>query len=144
MKFDYCPKNADLGLLLIRIGLASVFIVHGVSKLQGIEGTIGFFAKLGLHPFFAYFVTGVEVIAGLAVLLGVFVQVAAGLLVGVMVFAIYLVKFQKGFLGGYEFDLMLLLVALGIMFIGPGAYALEALRKNGHHTQASPPQSADT
>lgn len=138
LKLDYCPKNAGLGLFLIRLGLSSVFIAHGLAKLQGIEGTIGFFATLGLSAFFAYLVTGVEVLAGIALLVGVFSQIAAGLLVAVMVFALYLVKFQQGFIGGYEFDLVLLLTSLGLIFTGAGDYSLEEKWKMGHHAHTPP------
>jgi uncharacterized membrane protein YphA (DoxX/SURF4 family) len=46
-----------------------------------------------------------------------------------MVVAIYLVKLSKGFLGGYEFDLMLFLGALAIVLAGAGRYTVMNLFK---------------
>ena len=122
-------KNPDLGLLLIRVGLALVFIIHGWGKWQNLDGTVGFFGGLGLAAFFAYLVATVEVLAGLAMLLGVWVDWAGLLLAAVMFTAIYLVKFDMGFVGGYEFDLMLLLSALGVAMMGSGAYTINGWMK---------------
>ncbi|MDP3975208.1 MAG: DoxX family protein [Candidatus Jorgensenbacteria bacterium] len=117
--------NVDVGLLLLRIAVGVTFIAHGWSKFMNIEGTTAFFAGLGLASLFVYFVAAVELVGGLAVLFGLFTDVAGILLAINMVFAIILVKFSKGLLGGYEFDLVLLLAALGIAFAGPGKYVLK-------------------
>lgn len=118
-------RNLDLGLFLIRLALAAVFIVHGAGKLGNMEGTVKFFASLDLASFFAYLVAAVETLGGLAMLLGIFTEAAGIGLALVMVFAIYLVKFTTGFAGGWEFDATLLLAALGIVFAGPGRYAVK-------------------
>ena len=117
-------RNPDLGLLLIRLGLAAVFIVHGWAKLQNIEGTAGFFSSLGLGMFWVYLVAYVELLGGLAMLTG-FLARKAGLLLAIdMFFAIYLVSWSRGFSGGYEFELLLLLTSLAIFLSGPGKYSL--------------------
>lgn len=38
-----CGCGKDVGLFLIRLALAVVFMVHGISKFQNMEGTITFF-----------------------------------------------------------------------------------------------------
>lgn len=124
-----CKKNIDVGLLLIRLGLGAVFFAHGVQKLQGLDGVIGFFGTLGLPPFFAYLVAGVETLGGLALIVGLWNHWAAKLLAIVMIGAILLVKGSKGFLGGYEFDLMLLFALSGILFTGAGKYSLDEKMK---------------
>jgi len=127
--------NADIGILLIRLALAAVFISHGLSKWNNIDGTTAFFAMLGLGNTFVYIVASVELLSGLAMLLGVLVRIAGILLAVVMIFAIALVKIKSGFLGGYEFELTLLLASLGISYIGAGAFSLafslEHKGKNG-------------
>ncbi len=115
--------NPDCGLFLIRIGLALVFIFHGWGKWQDIGGTVGFFGSLGLAAAFAYLVAAVELLGGIAMLLGLWTEVAGVLLAVVMLVAIYLVTFNGGFTG-YEFNLMLLLAALGVAMTGPGAYTV--------------------
>jgi len=118
-------RNPNVGLLLIRVGIALVFIVHGISKLSNIDGTIAFFGSLGLGVFFAYLVAVVELLAGISMLLGFWVEASGIALAIIMVIAIFTVKLKVGFLGGYELDLPLLLSALGIAFAGPGKYAIE-------------------
>lgn len=125
MKSVKIPDNPDVGLLLIRFGLAAVFIVHGLLKFGDLDMTAGFFASLGLPAFMAYVVAAVETLGGLAMLLGYKARIAGYLLAVVMAVAIILVKAPVGFVGGYEFDLMLLLASLGIALAGSGRYALE-------------------
>jgi len=127
-------QNVDVGLLLLRIAVGMTFIAHGWAKFMNMEGTTAFFAGLGLAGFFVYFVATVEVLGGLAVLLGLFTDVAGILLAAVMVGAIALMKAFKGFLGGYELEAILLLTALGIAFAGAGKYAV----KWGGKVPASP------
>lgn len=121
--------DPDLGLLLIRVGLAVVFIAHGWQKFAAMDKTIGFFGTLGFGAFFAYLVAAIELLGGIAMLVGIGTHYAGLALAAVMVAAIYLVKYNKGFLGGYEFDLTLLLAALGITLTGPGAQTIERWTK---------------
>ena len=118
-------KNQDLGLLLLRLGLAAVFFFHGLDKLNNIDGVIGFFSSLGLSAFFAYLVAIVETLGGLALFLGLWVEKTALALSVVMLIAIYLVKFSKGFFSGYEFDLLLLLSSLALSMMGSGSYTVK-------------------
>ena len=116
--------NPNLGLLLVRLGLAGVFIMSGWSKIQNIEGTATFFATLGLGIIWVYVVAYVEFLGGIAVLAGVFTRLAGLLLAIDMAFAIYLVKYASGF-NGYRFELVLLLMALAVYLAGSGRYALK-------------------
>ena len=122
-------RNIDIALLLIRVGLGAVFVIHGWEKVTNMEGTIGFFASLGLSSIWAYVVAYIELIGGLAVLLGSFTGWAAMLLAAVMVGAIGMVKLEQGFLGGYEFDLVLFLSAVAVALAGPGKYTVKRLIK---------------
>jgi putative oxidoreductase len=121
---NYC-NNPSLGLLLLRLALGVVFVYHGVTKFQNMEATIGFFASLGLGAAIAWAVTIVETLGGAALLLGVGTQVAGVVLALVMLGAIITVKGAMGFSnGGYEFDLVLLLALLAVVFTGPGRYTV--------------------
>ncbi len=136
MKLGFCKRNVDAGLLLVRVGLGLVFLMHGWVKLSAIEGTVGFFGTLGLHPAFAYLVAIVETLGGLLLIIGLWTHWAAKALAVVMLVAILLVKFKKGFLGGYEFELSLFLSTLGILFAGPGAYSLSNSMKKPESKQS--------
>ncbi|MDP3954233.1 MAG: DoxX family protein [bacterium] len=117
-------SDYNLAMLLGRIGAGSVFLAHGLQKLGNLDGTSMFMASLGLPSFFGPFIMAVEVLGGLALIVGAFSRIAGLVLAVDMAFAICLVKFSKGFIGGYEFELLLLLVALGIHLAGPGKYAV--------------------
>ncbi len=123
--------NKDFGLLLLRIGVGLVFVLHGYGKFQDMASTIGFFSTLGLGAFVAYAVTVIEILGGLAVLLGVFFCVANMLLALVMVFAIILVKWGMVVKMGLpnsilvmEIDIILLVSTLALSMLGAGKYAL--------------------
>ncbi|MDP1625243.1 MAG: DoxX family protein [bacterium] len=123
--------SSDAALLLVRIGLGLIFIAHGWAKLADIEGTTAFFATIGLGVSLVWLVAIVELVAGLAMLSGLFTGIAGILIALTMVGAIITVKAQSGliggFLGGYEFDLMLFLSALAIAMAGPGKYTIKYL-----------------
>lgn len=112
------------GLLLIRLGLAAVFIAHGYTKLAHIDETIAFFGSIGLSGMFAYLVGLVELLSGLMMLVGYCTKYAGYAIALVMLVAIVKVKGAMGFMGGYEFDVMLFLSALGLAWTGPGEYIL--------------------
>ncbi len=123
--------NKDLALLLLRVGVGLVFVLHGYVKFAHMDNTIGFFSTLGLPAFVAYAITIIEVVGGLAVLLGVFFCVANILLALTMVFAIILVKFTMATKMGLpdsllimEIDVMLLVSTLALSMFGAGKYAL--------------------
>ena len=116
-------RNPNLGLLLIRLGLAAVFVVSGLSKFMDIAGTAAFFQRLGLPLLIVYLVATIELLGGIAMLLGVWTRLFGWLLATLMIFAIIMVKYSAGF-SAYRLDLLLLLVSLGIALLGPGYYAL--------------------
>lgn len=117
-------NNKDLGLLLLRLALAAVFLAHGIQKFTHMEGTIAFFGNLGMPEFLAWLVALAESAAGAAMLLGLWTRWAGYVIAIIMLVAIVKVKWAMGFLGGYELDLTLLLMALAVSVIGPGKYAL--------------------
>jgi uncharacterized membrane protein YphA (DoxX/SURF4 family) len=68
---------------------------------------------------------GTEFFGGILLVLGLFTQVAAALIAFTMLVAIWKVKRAQGFVGGYEFELALFVIAVSLMLTGPGAYALD-------------------
>jgi uncharacterized membrane protein YphA (DoxX/SURF4 family) len=66
-------------LLLGRIGLGALFILAGVNKLQGIDGTAGMIAGAGLPMplVLAWAAALLEVVAGAAIILGKYFKEAA-------------------------------------------------------------------
>lgn len=86
-KYSWC--SADLGLLVLRIGVGLIFIITGWLKVSDLTATVGQFSQMGFAPFWAYLVSFVELIGGVALLLGIYTRIAAGLLAIVMLVASY-------------------------------------------------------
>ena len=108
--------------------LGAVFIVHGYPKLfKNFSGTVQFFEAVGIKPavLWVFVVGAVEFFGGILLVLGFLVQPVAALLAIDMLVAIWKIQFKKGFVGGYEFDLALLVMALALLVLGPGALSLD-------------------
>ncbi|MHB9143735.1 MAG: DoxX family protein [Symbiobacteriia bacterium] len=129
---------SDYGLLLIRLIFGLTFAAHGTQKLfgwfggYGIAGTAGWMESIGLKPGkFHATVAGLgELVGGLLFAAGLWLPVAAVLMAGVMLVAIATVHISKGFwgtAGGYEYNLAIIAVAVGLALVGPGAYTVQAL-----------------
>lgn len=116
--------SPDLALLILRVALGLIFVAHGLSKINNMEATVGFFAMFSIPAFFAYIVAWVEFLAGIAMILGLYTWVAGILIALVMAFAIILVKSKGGDILKAEIDFMAFASALTIAFIGPGKFAL--------------------
>lgn len=118
-------KNHDLGMLLLRLAVGVVFVAHGWAKFADMTNTIAFFGQLGMPAILAYLVAAVELVGGLALIAGLYTDLAALLLGIVMVVALVYVKMvtlKVGLVGGYEYDLVLLASLLALIFVGPGRH----------------------
>jgi putative oxidoreductase len=116
--FNYAP-------LPLRIIAGIGFMMHGLPKLLDIPGTQNSFTNMGLPPDLAIIIGLLEFIGGLAILLGILTRIAAGLLAIDMIGAILSVKLSKGFIGGYELDLLYLAIMISLMITGPGSFSIE-------------------
>lgn len=119
-----------LGPLFLRVGLAVVFVAHGYPKLFKKEkflGTAQFFESVNIKPgkFWVVVVGVIEFFGGLLLFAGLFTQLVALLLAINMLVAILKVNLKKGLVGGYEFELILLLSALVLLVLGAGAFSLD-------------------
>lgn len=130
----------ELAPLAIRLGLGVIFLAHGSQKLfgafggHGVSGVAVFLQQLHVQPpiFWAWVVTLVEFLGGLAVLVGFLTRWAALGLAVDMAVAILLVHAKNGFFGpgGYEYNLAVIAMCLALIFGGPGKISVEgALRK---------------
>jgi putative oxidoreductase len=129
---------SDIGLLLIRLVLAAVFIYHGAGKLfgvfggNGIRATAAFFDGLGIPmPTAAAWLQGIlEFFGGILIGLGVLTRIVCIPLSLSMFVAVFVAHWGKWDVraGGMEFALTLAVVLLSLAMIGPGRFALLKLR----------------
>jgi uncharacterized membrane protein YphA (DoxX/SURF4 family) len=120
----------DIAIGLVRVAVALVFIYHGWAKVSGMEGTLGFFSMLGIPAWLTYIVAYLEFFGGIAMLFGFFVEYIAPIFAIIMLVAIYLVHWSKGFNsmnGGYEFQLVLLLASIGLSLAGSRCFILDKI-----------------
>ncbi|NMD69348.1 DoxX family protein [Bacillus sp. DNRA2] len=126
----------NLGLLIIRLVIGVLFIGHGAQKLfgsfggYGLKGTGGWFESIGMKPGITIaLIAGLtELIGGLLFALGFLTPLAGIMIAGTMVIAIVKVHGPNGLWttsNGYEYNLTLLAVSIGLALIGPGQYALD-------------------
>jgi putative oxidoreductase len=118
-------KLLMFGPLPIRILAGITFFAHGRPKFQDVAGTQGFFGSIGLPPELALPIGLLEVIGGIFLLVGVVTRIAAALFIIDMIGATLLVKISKGFVGGYELELLLMAVCISLLLTGPGRISIE-------------------
>lgn len=128
----------NLGLLIIRVVLGLTFAGHGTQKLfgwfggHGVKGTGGFFESIGVKPgvLMAVMAGLSELIGGVLFALGLLTPLAALLITGTMIVAIATVHGKNGYWvteNGFEYNLLIIAVVIGIALIGAGTYSLDSL-----------------
>ena len=123
-------KWEALTLLLLRCGLATVFIYHGYPKLFGSTGRfVESFQALGLPAYIVYIAGAIELLGGVALALGLFTRVAGLLLLFDMAAAMWKYNLNEGIYAvrEYELPLILGLASLAISATGGGQFTLDRL-----------------
>ncbi|MDN4074880.1 MULTISPECIES: DoxX family protein [Fictibacillus] len=128
----------SLGLLIIRLVIGLSFAAHGTQKLfgwfggHGLKGTAGWLESIGVKPGYTMALLAglAEFGGGLLFAAGLVTWLGAAAIIFTMLIAIVKVHGANGFWstsGGYEYNLILIAVALGVAFTGAGDYSLDAL-----------------
>lgn len=89
-----CSKFKFLAQLFSRVVIGMVFMSSGWWKLHNLAQVIAFFKSLSIPvpEWHAPFVAGMELVCGVAILLGIFTQIASVPLIVIMVMAIVTAK----------------------------------------------------
>ncbi len=125
------------GLLILRVVLGLVLAAHGSQKLthhlggDGLAGSIKEFADDGFRggPLTALAAGGTQIGAGSLMVIGLLTPIASAGIIGVMLVAAS-TKLRNGPWAqhdGYEYPLLLAVVALVVAWTGPGAWSLDRL-----------------
>jgi putative oxidoreductase len=130
--------GADAAIMLVRVIIGALFIGHGTGKLfgwfgqGGVKGTGAFFKSVGYQPAETLAILDgvVEVVAGLLLVLGLLVPLAAAAIIGDMLNAAW-VKSADGFWvadNGFEYEFVLIITMIALTVAGTGAYAIDRNR----------------
>ncbi|MEW9673865.1 DoxX family protein [Ammoniphilus sp. 3BR4] len=128
----------NLGLLIIRLVIGLTFMGHGAQKLfgwfggYGPKGTGGWMESIGIRPGVQMAILAglSEMVGGLLFAAGLLTPLGALLIAGTMVMAILKVHGPNGYWGdkgGFEYQLVLIAVVIGVALIGAGSYSLDEL-----------------
>ncbi|WP_243754183.1 DoxX family protein [Labedaea rhizosphaerae] len=125
--------GADLGLLVLRVTLAVLFVAHGVQHLfgwlngPGIGGTEKMLAGFGFdQTTLLAWLNGVsEILGGVLIGLGLFTPAGAAAILGVMACAIAVKADVNLFAAGAELEIVYAAAAFTVLFAGPGRISLD-------------------
>jgi len=132
------PSNtkADYAALLLRVTCGLFFLAHAGMKIVvfTIPGTVAFFASLGLPGWLAYPVIALELVGGIALIIGFYADFFAILLALDLLGAIVTVHAKNGFFftnpnGGWEYLALWIVALLAIYLLGNGAFAIQRSSK---------------
>jgi putative oxidoreductase len=133
---------ASKSLFIIRVALGIIFFAHGAQKVfgwfggPGLKGVIAYFRQaLGVPAPLTVLAALTELLGGLAMIGGFLVRPAAVGLIIVMLVAIAKVHAPNGFFinwslepgkqHGFEMNLALIAMALGVLFGGAGWLSID-------------------
>lgn len=150
-------RRVGEGLFALRIALGTVFLLHGWSKLFGNE--ISFFREMlgmagwSMPEWLLVIVALVEVLAGLALLLGFLASLSSAVLAFEMIVAVFLFHLREGFFivavpnvplaYGFEYHLVLLGGLVCLTLSGPGRWALGGPALRLRRSRGGEPKSVD-
>jgi putative oxidoreductase len=127
MVFPALTRYSDLGLLLLRLMVSLVFFTSGLNHLKD---PVGRSKSIGMSKSFTIFLAVAEILGSLGIAFGVLIQPAAIGLILIMFGAIqkkifvWHVEFWAN--NGWNYELMLIVMCLVILFTGGGRYVLWA------------------
>lgn len=126
-----CLLNTGTSIFILRVSLATVLLVHSLYlKLMvfTLAGTAQYFGTIGLPEVLAYIVFFIEVFAGIAILIGFKTRIFSLSIIPVLLGATW-AHSANGWLfsntgGGWEYPLLLTILAVVQIGLGDGKYAL--------------------
>lgn len=144
-------KKPEAGPLVLRLSIGAIFFLHGWMKLVG--GQESFVREMlrmvgwSIPDALLWLVTFLELLGGLALLLGLLTRPAAILLAVEMIVAVVLFHARQGFFivaipnvplaYGFEYHLVLVGGLVCLAFAGPGMWSAEEYMKTRAASRAT-------
>lgn len=120
----------QFGITVLRVSLGTMWVAHALLKLFvfTLPGTAQFFASVGFPSFLAYPVFAIELLGGIALILGIYARQVALTLILIMAAAAW-VHIPNGWAhtspgGGWEYPIFLIVTSIALWLLGDGAAAL--------------------
>lgn len=118
----------SIGVSLLRIHFGVILLAHGWLKVSifTVDGTVNYFASIGLPAVIAYLVIFGELVGGLALILGIQTRLASLFTVPIVLGAA-IMNSGNGWLhsangGGWEYAASLTVIAVAITLMGSGNF----------------------
>ena len=148
-------STPDLASVVLRLALAAVFITHGSLKIERELGT-NWYTFEGDAPSAAIQATVAwgELVAGVALAVGLLTRLASLGIVAIMFGALYMVTWKLDFIivensptiqhntVGYEYNYTLMAMAVALVILGGGKLSLDRLLFRRRHPASAPPRVA--
>lgn len=109
----------QFGPLPLRIMIGITFLAHRVPSLADFGQVQGFVGRIGLPPEVAFVVAALEIGGATAMFAGIITRITAALYIILMLSTTLVIKLSRGFVGGFEVDLLLLVMAASLLITGP-------------------------
>jgi len=128
-------NSQDIAPLILRLALGTTMLAHGWNHAFAggrLPGTARWFESIGIRPgkLHALVATVVELGTGAFLILGLLTPLASAGVVGTMLVALIANHLKNGYFifragEGYEYVLMIILVACGLAALGGGGWSVD-------------------
>jgi putative oxidoreductase len=132
---------------LSRVFCGIVFIIHGYPKIMNLQATSEAFSGMGFPGWMAIPVAIFEFFGGILLAGGFLTRILASLFIVEMLVAGFKVHLPNGFdvfhfgdpmARGYEYNLALIVLLLGVILLGPGPLSVDSKIRRIRGAEAEP------
>jgi putative oxidoreductase len=131
INLGFLPPSADFGLLVLRLWFGlSIFVIHGLAKIQNLGGTVAMFRdKMGFHPALGTAAVLSESLCAILIAIGLATRLAATFLAITMAVAfikVHRMVLTQGDPHSGEMAFLYLGAFVTLMFAGAGKFSVDA------------------